>query len=155
MNEIGIIGLGRFGKVLVNILQKGYRIYGYDIGNIDSVPGVTVCGLEKVLKQKVIFIAVPIRSFKSLIQLIAPKLRNDTTLIDVCSVKTYPVQIMKENLNKNIGIIATHPMFGPDSFQTIDTGRGSGIHERMGKPMSCRDRADNLLRHPDAGIPRS
>ena len=25
---------------------------------------------------------------------------------------------MKENLNKNIGIIATHPMFGPDSFQT-------------------------------------
>ena len=88
MNEIGIIGLGRFGKVLVNILQKGFSIYGYDIGNIDSVPGVTVCGLEKVLKQKVIFIAVPIRSFKSLIQLIAPKLRNDTTLIDVCSVKT-------------------------------------------------------------------
>lgn len=118
MNEIGIIGLGRFGKVLVNILQKGYRIYGYDIGNIDSVPGVTVCGLEKVLKQKVIFIAVPIRSFKSLIQLIAPKLRNDTTLIDVCSVKTFPVQVMKENLNNNIGIIATHPMFGPDSFQT-------------------------------------
>ena len=118
MNEIGIIGLGRFGKVLVNILQKGYRIYGYDIGNIDSVPGVTVCGLEKVLKQQVIFIAVPIRSFKSLIQLIAPKLRNDTTLIDVCSVKTFPVQVMKENLNNNIGIIATHPMFGPDSFQT-------------------------------------
>ena len=51
MNEIGIIGLGRFGKVLVNILQKGFSIYGYDIGNIDYVPGVTVCGLEKVLKQ--------------------------------------------------------------------------------------------------------
>ena len=118
MNEIGIIGLGRFGKVLVNILQKGFSIYGYDIGNIGYVPGVTVCELEKVLKQKVIFIAVPIRSFKSLIQLIAPKLRSDTTLIDVCSVKTYPVQVMKENLNKNIGIIATHPMFGPDSFQT-------------------------------------
>ena len=87
-------------------------------GLIDNEVKSVTEKIEKVLKQKVIFIAVPIRSFKSLIQLIAPKLRNDTTLIDVCSVKTYPVQVMKENLNKNIGIIATHPMFGPDSFQT-------------------------------------
>ena len=37
MNNIGIIGLGRFGKVLVSILQKGYKIYGYDKQNIDQM----------------------------------------------------------------------------------------------------------------------
>lgn len=116
MNNIGIIGLGRFGKVLVSILQKGYKIYGYDKQNIDQIPGVITCGLSEVLKQKVIFISVPIRSFKSLIQSIAPQLNDDVTLIDVCSVKTYPVNIMKKYLSSKVGIIATHPMFGPDSY---------------------------------------
>jgi len=36
-------------------------------------------------------------------------------VIDVCSVKEYPVQWMLEELPESISILATHPMFGPDS----------------------------------------
>ena len=116
MNSIGIIGFGRFGKVLANILQKGFTIKAYDPKPIGEFPGVEFTDLESILKEKVIFVAVPIRHFESLVKEISPHLSEGTTIIDVCSVKTHPAKIMENNLPENIGIIATHPMFGPDSF---------------------------------------
>ena len=118
MKSVGVIGLGRFGKVLVNILQKGYTIYAYDIHDKTPMSNVSFCSLDKVLEERVIFIAVPIRSFDSLIKEISTKLKPGTTLIDVCSVKSYPVDVMLKYTNTKIGVIATHPMFGPDSFST-------------------------------------
>ncbi len=68
------------------------------------------------MNEKNIFIAVPIREFENIINKISPLLKKGTTIIDVCSVKKYPTEIMIKKLNPDIGIIATHPMFGPDSF---------------------------------------
>ena len=116
MNSIGIIGFGRFGKVLANILQKGFGIKAYDPKPIGEFPGVEFTALESILREKVIFVAVPIRHFESLVKKISPHLSEGTTIIDVCSVKTHPAKIMENNLPQYIGIIATHPMFGPDSF---------------------------------------
>ena len=116
MNSVGIIGLGRFGKVLANILQKGFTIKVYDERLKTSIHGIEKSSLEDVLKEKTIFIAVPIREFDNVINKISPLLKKGTTIIDVCSVKKYPTEIMKKKLKPNIGIIATHPMFGPDSF---------------------------------------
>ena len=36
-------------------------------------------------------------------------------MVDVCSVKVYPTQWMKESLPETVSILATHPIFGPDS----------------------------------------
>ena len=116
MNSIGIIGFGRFGKVLANILQKGFSIKAYDLNPTGAFPGVEFINLESVLKEKVIFIAVPIRHFELVVKEISPLLPAGTTIIDVCSVKKHPAEIMDTNLPENVGIIATHPMFGPDSF---------------------------------------
>lgn len=116
MNSIGIIGFGRFGKVLANILQKGFSIKAYDLNPTGAFPGVEFINLESVLKEKVIFIAVPIRHFELVVKEISPLLPAGTTIIDVCSVKKHPAEIMDKNLPENVGIIATHPMFGPDSF---------------------------------------
>ena len=118
MNSVGIIGFGRFGKVLANILQKGFSIIAYDLNPNDGFHGVEFTDLESILKEKVIFIAVPIRHFESVVHEISPNLNDGTTIIDVCSVKKYPVEIMETNLPDNVGIIATHPMFGPDSFRS-------------------------------------
>ena len=116
MNSIGIIGFGRFGKVLANILQKGFSIKAFDLKPSGEFPAVELTDLNSVLNEKVIFIAVPIRHFKSVIQEIAPQLSEGTTLIDVCSVKKHPAETMVKFLPEKVGIIATHPMFGPDSF---------------------------------------
>jgi prephenate dehydrogenase len=54
-----------------------------------------------------------------------PHLKKDTIIMDVCSVKSYPVQIMQKLLPNSIQKIATHPMFGPSSFNL--KGRVSGL----------------------------
>jgi len=116
MNSVGIIGFGRFGKILSNILQKGFKIKAYDLNSIKNFPGVEFVDQDTVLKEKIIFIAVPISVFESVINDIAPKLGGGNTIVDVCSVKNHPVKVMEKRLGDNIGIISTHPMFGPDSF---------------------------------------
>ena len=116
MNSVGIIGFGRFGKILSNILQKGFMIKVYDIQSLSYHNGVQFTTLEEILKEKVIFIAVPIRHFESLISDISGELKTNTTIIDVCSVKKYTSDVMKNILPEKIGIISSHPMFGPDSY---------------------------------------
>ncbi len=116
MNSVGIIGFGRFGKVLASILQKGFLIKAYDPIANAPFSGVEFVSLDSVLREKTIFIAVPIRHFESVIKNIAPKIHHETTLIDVCSVKIHTVNIMEKYLPDSVGIIATHPMFGPDSI---------------------------------------
>jgi prephenate dehydrogenase len=118
MNTIGIIGYGRFGKVLANILQKGFSLRIHDIEEKESTSNVNFRTLESVLEEKIIFIAVPIHQFEKLIQKISKIIENDRTIIDVCSVKIHTSRVMLKYLPKNIGIISTHPMFGPDSILT-------------------------------------
>lgn len=102
MNHVGIIGQGRFGTLLASILANEYTVYTED----------------DVFNCETIFLAVPISAMEDVCQSIAPKLKNNTTIIDTCSVKVYPVKIMQECLPSHIDIIATHPLFGPDSYKT-------------------------------------
>jgi prephenate dehydrogenase len=54
---------------------------------------------------------------------ITPLLRPDTLVVDVCSVKEYPVRLMTDILPQTVSILATHPMFGPDSASDSLEGR--------------------------------
>jgi len=46
---------------------------------------------------------------------IKPYLSPTTLVVDTCSVKVYPVQVMLQHLGSDRPLLATHPMFGPDS----------------------------------------
>jgi len=120
MSSVGIIGFGRFGQVLGQILSDDFEVRAYDRHPQADQHGVELTDLETVLKEKSIFIAVPIRALKELILDIAPKLSEGVTILDVCSVKVYPTTVMVEGLPDKIGIIATHPLFGPDSITKPD-----------------------------------
>ena len=115
MNSVGIIGFGRFGKILSNILKRGFDVKVYDLKPDLSFTNIQFVDLDELVKEQNIFVSVPIRNFKKIISEISPKLKNNT-IIDVCSVKIEPVKIMENFLPKSVGIIATHPLFGPDSF---------------------------------------
>ena len=118
MNSVGIIGFGRFGKVLANLLKKGFQVKVFDNNSNVYLPGTQFVDKKTILSEKTIFVAVPIRNFESVIKEIANDLFEGQTIIDVCSVKMYPINIMKKHLPNNINIIGTHPMFGPDSFES-------------------------------------
>ena len=116
MKKAGIIGYGRFGKVLAELLSRKYEVKIYDSNLVPDDSDIKVCKIEEVLESVLIFIAVPISSFEEVVKEIAKYTLYNTTIIDVCSVKVYPVEMMEKHLPDHIGIIASHPHFGPDSY---------------------------------------
>lgn len=108
--RVGIIGVGRFGELLRRILSPDFDIVTYDINQPEHNT------LTEVAKQPNIFIATPIHIIADVLKNLAPLIRSDATVIDVCSVKCYPVEMMQKYLPASVDIIATHPLFGPDSY---------------------------------------
>ena len=95
MRKVGIIGYGRFGVVLADLLSKKYTVLVND--NNPNKNDVTVFStLEETLECFIVFIAVPINSFEAVVKEISKYTLYNTTIIDVCSVKVYPVNIMKK-----------------------------------------------------------
>lgn len=117
--KIGIIGFGRFGQLLVNILLNNSKTKILLVSSEkvtlthDRLEVTTIEGIQDV---DIIIPCVPISSFESVIKQIAPVLKNGAIVMDVCSVKTLPVEIMKNLLPKYVQVVASHPMFGPDSY---------------------------------------
>jgi len=115
---IGIIGFGRFGKLVSHYLARDLEVLVYNRSDKLSEivrTGAHPASLETVCRQDIVIPCVPISGFRDNLKSIAPLLKPDTLVIDVCSVKEYPVQWMTEDLPDSVSILGTHPMFGPDS----------------------------------------
>jgi len=114
---IGIIGYGRFGRLTARYIAEDYPVVVYNRSEVaEKRPkGIRFTGLEEVSRQKVVVLCVPISHLRDLLTRIAPMLKKDTLVVDVCSVKTHPVRWMENTLPPSVSILATHPMFGPDS----------------------------------------
>jgi len=130
--RIGIIGNGQFGQLLVRIMHEKCPeveiiLYSRRTDSLEK--------LDKVIKTSDIIIpAVPINQFKDVIKYIAPLLSSGKTIVDVCSVKEYPVRIMKEYISSGATIIATHPLFGPKSW--ADAEEKIVVHKIQGDESS-------------------
>ncbi len=114
---IGIIGYGRFGKLWASCLASIGTVSVYDKKRLPQKlpPHVKPASLVQVTSADILFLLVPISQMESCCVQIAPLLKKDTIVVDACSVKLYPVKIMKKILAYNQTLIATHPLFGPDS----------------------------------------
>ncbi len=113
---IGVFGLGRFGSFWSALLAKRFDVVAYDIDAARGLPeGVGRASLDELCSCEAIFLCVSIRSMPEVLSLIAPRLRPGTLVADTCSVKVLPARWMREYLPPQVSILATHPMFGPES----------------------------------------
>src|SRR3989338_4852514 len=135
--EIGVIGFGRFGKLITKYLAEDNKVYVFsrsgkdeEIKKSNGIPAK----LEAVCKKEIVIPCVPISKFEAVLNKIKKLLKNSSLVIDVCSVKEYPIKVMKKILPEKIGILATHPMFGPDSASETVKGR---------KIVLCKVRVSN------------
>ncbi len=115
---IGLIGFGRFGKLASAYLSRNFRICVYNSGkNAEAISktGAEAVSLETACRQKIVLLCMPISAMESTLEKIAPLVNPQALIIDVCSVKTLPVRWMREKLPETVSLLATHPMFGPDS----------------------------------------
>jgi prephenate dehydrogenase len=134
---VGIIGFGRFGELAARYLARDVQVVVFDRGGkgsqIEAV-GAHPADLETTCAQEMVLLCVPISTMQTQLKIIAPLLKAGTVVIDVCSVKVYPVQWMTELLPAAVEILPTHPMFGPDSAAKTLAGA---------KIVLCRNRISN------------
>lgn len=119
-SKVGVIGLGRFGRYWGKVLGENsvspLEVFGASRKIYDDLPSVIKqVPLEEVCRLPLVFLSVPISSMPEMLQKISPLLGKDTVVADTCSVKVYPVLWMKKYLPEDTPILATHPMFGPES----------------------------------------
>lgn len=123
---IGIVGFGRFGRLMARYLSldRDVLVYNRTDRREEIVAAGAGCGtLEEVCRQPVVIVSVAISALESTLHTIAPLLKEGALVMDVASVKTLPVQWMERILPEHVSILATHPMFGPDSAQDSLSGR--------------------------------
>ena len=114
--EAAVYGLGRFGSFWAECLYRaGCSVSAYSRSEHPLPEGVRRATEEEVLNAPVLFFAVAISSFESVLKRVGSRIGRDTIVLDTCSVKILPARWMKENIPSDRFMIATHPMFGPDS----------------------------------------
>ena len=120
--NVGIVGYGRFGRLWGELLAPQHRIRATDIHPQPDVELVTLP--ELCAASDTIFLCVPINQIENVIRDIAPHLKPGTTVFDTCSVKVHPAETLTTHLGKreDLTLIASHPMFGPDSAAQGVTG---------------------------------
>ncbi len=135
--KVGVFGLGRFGSFWAQALSRRFEVAGYDVDPERPAPeGVRRVGLEEVVACDALFLCVTIRAVPDVLRTIAPLLKPGILVADTCSVKIEPARWMAELLPQSVGILATHPMFGPESAKNGLEGLAI-----MMDPVRCSDEA--------------
>lgn len=117
--KIGIIGFGAFGQLVARYLNPYFQFYACDcaagLEQTAHAHGVTLTSMEQAARCDIVILATPVATLERVVEAIAPHLRPGTLVLDVASVKVGPADIMRRGLPAHVDIVATHPLFGPQS----------------------------------------
>ncbi|MGH1365565.1 MAG: prephenate dehydrogenase/arogenate dehydrogenase family protein [Calditrichia bacterium] len=114
--KIAIVGKGNFGRGLQQLLNS--YAPQFDIIMLDKLPDSELIGDLDVIKTcKVVIPAVPLSKFENVTQQISEVVQPGSIVIDVCTTKYYPATVMERLLPKSVDLIASHPLFGPESLR--------------------------------------
>jgi prephenate dehydrogenase len=138
--DLGIYGLGRFGRFYAELLSRYAEVKAFSRNPESQLPaGVLRVDEAGLCDQPVIILCVAISALPEVLRRLAPKLKPGTLVMDTCSVKSMPVQWMTEFLPPEVKILATHPMFGPDSARGGIEGLPMILHPvRLSSPELVR-----------------
>lgn len=119
MMKVAIIGAGKMGRWFAEFfLKQGFEVMLSDKDKeklmkiVEELNVEPTGNVDAVKKADRIFICVPIESFEEAIVEIHNYIKPGQEVMDICSVKEQPVEIMHKYLKQGV-ILGTHPMFGP------------------------------------------
>jgi prephenate dehydrogenase len=153
---VGVYGLGRFGTFWAGLLSRTCEVRAFSRDPSHRVPpGVTRVGEDELARLPAVFLCVAISAMEEVLGRLAGRLAPGTLVMDTCSVKTYPVELMERLLPAGVSILGTHPMFGPDSGSAgvqglpmilcpsrvteADLARWRGLFESLGLSVTVMD----------------
>ncbi|SIS87835.1 prephenate dehydrogenase [Paracoccus saliphilus] len=121
-----IVGFGAFGELVARILADHA-----DIAINDPSPkaqdkaralDIAVVDVSAVARADLIVLAVPASGLEDCLTGLSAFLRSGQVMIDTCSIKEEPVRLMRAILPETVEIVATHPMFGPQTARNGISG---------------------------------
>ncbi|MBK4214804.1 prephenate dehydrogenase [Paracoccus caeni] len=143
--KIAIIGFGAFGQLAARHLRKVAEvcicdpsIRSNDLKQVD---------LPKAARCATVILAVPLSRLEEVLHQIAPHLRPGALVIDTCSVKIRPARLMLDILPAHVDLLATHPLFGPQS-----AADGVSGHRIVWCPLRGRGHLRAAVRARRAGL---
>jgi prephenate dehydrogenase len=131
IKNISIIGLGLIGGSIAKALRKSdynFVVSAFDKDDVlikamdENVINSKLNSIEDSLNSDLIFICLPVSKSIEVFDLLAPKLKSNSLLTDVCSVKN----IFKEKwdlIDSNGTYVGGHPMTGKEKggFENSDS----------------------------------
>jgi prephenate dehydrogenase len=100
-----------------SLLARHYPVLAFSRDPGRPAPaGVTRAGEEEVAGSDVLFLCVAISALEEVCERLAPRVAATTLVMDTCSVKVHPAAVMSRLFASPTPLLATHPMFGPDSI---------------------------------------
>jgi prephenate dehydrogenase len=119
--SLGIIGTGAFGAFMAGHLAPHFDLVLHDAhkstARLAKKLKAKSGDLRAAAKCRIVVLAVPVQQFEKVLKGITPLVRPGTLVLDVGSVKMKPTELMRKILPKNVDIVGTHPLFGPQSGQ--------------------------------------
>ncbi len=114
---LGLVGHGAFGAFLESLARRFAPALDVRIFARKATPdGARFFTLEETCQCDVVIIAVSIRAFEETLLKVLPLLKPGAILVDVNTVKEHPAKLLAQHAG-DVAWLATHPMFGPFSFQ--------------------------------------
>jgi prephenate dehydrogenase len=119
--RIAILGAGKMGVWFAKFfLAEGYSVVVADrkqekLTKLKQELAVETADFaEAVKKADRVLICVSISAFEEIVKKISPAVRNGQIVMDICSIKDFPVKTMHTHLKGGLAL-GMHPVFGPGS----------------------------------------
>ncbi len=127
IKTIGIVGFGSFGQTFAQALSPHISVCVSSRRPIDPVDlpqGVKAVSFEETAACDVVILADNLATLETTVKKIKPFLSSNTIVMDVCSVKVKPAEILERILGDTCHLVATHPLFGPQSMSNNGGTKG-------------------------------
>jgi len=111
--SVGIIGQGSFGRFLEQLLPQ---IMPELVVHSISATKASEEALRSLAQADVVVVCVSIKHYLATMERLVPYLEKHTVLVDVATVKAQTTTWLQEH-RAVITYVATHPMFGPASYE--------------------------------------
>jgi prephenate dehydrogenase len=119
---ITIFGTGSFGKLITKLCPHQTKV------NLLSLRALSDVQLKDTLEQTdILFLAIPFSAYHNSLARIKIFLKEETLLVDVCSVKFKPFDTIKEILPGHKNLLISHPLFGPESSKNGTKTKGLSL----------------------------
>lgn len=117
--SLGIIGVGAFGEFMLKHVIPYFDVSVYDsrrdLSVINDTYNLKIQTLPEVCACDIVVLCVPVNKLADVVEQIKGFVKPGQLVIDLCSVKCIPIEILKSKLPRDVEAMSLHPLFGPQS----------------------------------------